>query len=70
MSQNVLFKFRLTVLFRKEAVFMFESQVRLNMTVSLGSVWAVRAGVLGSLATLQSLMKIKRSLVLVELGTG
>lgn len=38
---------------------MFESQMRLNMTVSLGSVWAVRAGVLGSLATLQSLMKIK-----------
>lgn len=49
---------------------MFESQVRLNMTVSLGSVWAVRAGELGSLATLQSSMKIKRALVLVELGTG
>lgn len=49
---------------------MFESQMRLNMTASLGSVWTVRAGVLGSLATLQSLMKIKRSLVLVELGTG
>lgn len=70
MSHNLLLKFRLTLSFRKEAVFMFESQMRLNMTVSLGSVWAVRAGVLGSLATLQSLMKIKRSLVLVELGTG